>query len=190
MSSKLRRTKEEALVRRAQNLDESALSALFNVYYPKIVGYALTHLRDACAAEDLASDVMLQMVGSLHTYRFKGPPFSAWLFRIAHNKLIDLLRRDNRLRRATVSDLVAETGRNTPHEIVEHRLDCAEVRRAVGNLTPDQGRVIALRYFTELDTAGTAISLGRSRSAVKSLHHRALKSLRRVTSSSNAPVGI
>src|SRR2546425_8746512 len=84
---------ERQLVRRAQQMDEEALSAIFNLYYPKIFRFGMSHLGNVHAAEDLASDVMLKMLDSIHRYRFLGPPFSAWVFRIARNRLVDVLRK-------------------------------------------------------------------------------------------------
>jgi RNA polymerase sigma-70 factor (ECF subfamily) len=81
---------EWELVRRAQGYDEDALKQLYETYYPKIYNYAFMQMGDVQAAEDLASDVMLKMIESIQSYKFRGLPFGAWVFRIARNRLIDL----------------------------------------------------------------------------------------------------
>ena len=109
---------EQELVRRAQALDEDALSALFNAYYPKIFRYGMNHLGHTQTSEDFASDVMLRVLDGIQRYRFRGPPFSAWVFRIARNKLIDQVRRDNRARCVGLSDSVASPN-TTPDATLE-----------------------------------------------------------------------
>src|SRR2546428_9296104 len=88
------------LVKRAQAFESAAIEALYQAYYPKVYNYGFLQMGDVQAAEDLASDVMLKMIESIKSYRFRGLPFGAWVFRIARNRLIDLHRR--RRRRAEV----------------------------------------------------------------------------------------
>lgn len=170
---------ERELVRRARDLDEEALSALFGVYYPKIFRYGMGHLRDVQTSEDFASEVMLKVLNAVPAYRFKGPPFSAWVFRIARNRLIDLMRRDSRRPRFDLSESMASS-QIEPDIAVERALTRSEVLLALQHLNDRQALVIALRYFHELDTASIAAVLGASRCSVKSIQHRALKSLRRI----------
>lgn len=182
MSDSLSPAEEQELVRRAQDLDNDALSALFSSYYPKIFRYGMTHLGNTQVSEDFASEVMLKVLDSIQKYRFRGPPFSAWVFRIARNKLIDQIRRDNRRRWVELSELL-ESPTVTPDAAIERALVHGEVRLALRHLTDDQAQVIALRFFQELNTASVAAILGRSQCSVKSIQHRALKSLRRVFAS-------
>ena len=183
MPDSLSPSDERQLVRSAQQLNEEALSALFNLYYPKIFRFGMSHLGNVHAAEDLASDVMLKMLESIHTYRFKGPPFSAWVFRIARNRLIDVLRRrrgprsrEVGLNESLVSPQIA------PDIIIERVMEQREIWQALQQLNDRQARVIVLRFIHELDTATVGAIVGCSPGSVKSLQHRALKSLRRVIS--------
>lgn len=75
-------------VLRAQAFDQKALSALFASYYPRMYTYGLAQLRDVHAAEDFASDVILRVLDGIRRYRLGEQPFSAWVFRIARNRLI------------------------------------------------------------------------------------------------------
>jgi RNA polymerase sigma-70 factor (ECF subfamily) len=170
---------EEGLVRRAQALDESALCSLFDTYYPKLYNYGLLQLQEAQAAEDLASDVMLKVLESIPKYRSRGVPLSAWVFRIARNRLVDIKRRGNRRREVGLTDRFVD-GSATPHSAVERALDFGQVSLALCHLTEVQEQVIVLRFIKDLDVASVAQVLGRSESAVKSLQFRALTSLRRI----------
>jgi RNA polymerase sigma-70 factor (ECF subfamily) len=169
------------LVRRAQAYEEDALSAVFDIYYPKIYNYGLLQLRDAQAAEDLASDVMLRVLESIERYQPRGVPFSAWIFRIARNRLVDIRRRSHRRREVSLVDaLVTTSAGGSPHAAVERALDFGEVCFALGQLTDAQEQVIVLRFLKDLDVATVARTLGRSESAVKSIQFRALTALRRI----------
>src|SRR5207249_7797361 len=106
-------------------------------------------------------------------------PLSAWVFRIARNRLIDVRRRHGRRREVELGDdVIAPTG--APHATVERALDYRAICGALSQLTETQEQVIVLRFMKDLDVATVARVLGRSQSAVKSLQFRALASLRRI----------
>jgi RNA polymerase sigma-70 factor (ECF subfamily) len=177
-------TPDGELVRRAQAYDEDALSRLFDIYYPKVYNYGLIQLRDVQSAEDLASDVMLRMLESIERYQPRGVPFSAWVFRIARNRLVDIRRRSHRRREVGLQDsIITAASGNSPHTAVERAIDFGEVCFALGQLTEAQEQVIVLRFLKDLDVATVARTLGRSESAVKSIQFRALTALRRIMQS-------
>jgi len=181
-ASLLTSDREEELVTRAKTLDEAALSSIFDAYYPRVYNYGLLQLRDAQGAEDLASDVMLRVLESISRYHPRGAPLSAWVFRIARNRLIDVRRRHVRRREVGLMDnVIAPAG--PPHAAVERALDYRAMCGALSQLTETQEQVILLRFMKDLDIATVARILGRSQSAVKSLQFRALASLRRILDS-------
>jgi RNA polymerase sigma-70 factor, ECF subfamily len=172
------------LVRRAQCYDSAALSELFDIYYPKIYNYGLIQLRDVQAAEDLASDVMLRVLESISRYQPRGVPFSAWVFRIARNRLVDIQRRSHRRREVGLQEsIMTSVSGGSPHSAVEKAIDFGEVCFALGRLTEAQEQVIVLRFIKDLDVATVARILGRSESAVKSIQFRALTALRQIMQS-------
>jgi RNA polymerase sigma-70 factor, ECF subfamily len=171
---------EADLVKRAQVLDEGALGALFDTYYPKLLNYGLLNFRDAQAAEDLASDVILRVLESIPSYRTRGVPLSAWIFRIARNRLVDIRRRVNRRREVGLEDSFEATAATAPPIAVERTLDNGQLCTALSQLTPVQEQVILLRFFKDLDVATVARIVGRSPSAVKSVQFRGLVALRRI----------
>ena len=170
---------EWELVRRAQQYEEAALEALYQVYYPKVYNYAFLQMGDVQAAEDLASDVMLRMIESLKGYRFKGLPFGAWVFRIARNRLIDLHRRRRRRGEVDLSETLSSSLAN-PQALAERALERGQLQVVLKHLTYEQRQVIVLKFIEGFDNRSVGRIMGRSEGAIKSLQHRALASLRRV----------
>jgi RNA polymerase sigma-70 factor (ECF subfamily) len=173
--------REWELVQRAQALNESALADLYSAYYPRVYNYAFLQLGDVQAAEDLASEVMLKVLESIRKYRFRGTPFSAWVFRIARNKLIDLHRRRKRHGEVDLTEPLAAP-QISPEVLAERALDRGQLHLALKYLTDEQRQVIVLKFIEGFDNASIARILRRSEGAVKSLQHRALNSLRRIMS--------
>lgn len=170
--------REWQIVQHAQALDEEALSTLFMTYYPKVYNYGLVRLGSIHAAEDLASEVMLRVLESIHRYHFKGVPFSAWVYRIAHNRLIDLYRRHKLRQEVTLTEW---TSRQMSYTIFgDEDLDRRQLQLALGCLTEKQRQVIVLKFIEGFDNASVRKILGLSESAVRSLQRRAVKSLRNV----------
>ena len=176
---------DEHLVQGAQALDEAALCSLFDTYYPKVYNYGLIQLQETHAAEDLASDVMLKVLESIPKYRSRGVPLSAWVFRIARNRIVDIRRRGSRRREVGLTDTFVDCSSTAPHSAVETALDYGQVSLALSHLTQVQEQVIVLRFLKDLDVATVAKILGRSESAVKSLQFRALTTLRRILQGSD-----
>ena len=173
---------EEDLVTQAKKLDEAALSSIFDTYSPRVYNYGLIQLREVQAAEDLASDVMLRVLQSIPRYNVRGAPLSAWVFRIARNRLVDVRRRMIRRREVRLADNEVASA-SPPHAAVESALDYGSVCAALSQLTRTQEQVIVLRFLNDFNVATVARILGRSESAVKSLQFRALASLRRIIQS-------
>jgi RNA polymerase sigma-70 factor (ECF subfamily) len=169
---------EWQLVRRAQEYDETALQVLYQKYYPKIYNYAFMQMGDVQASEDLASDVMLKMIESIKSYKFRGLPFGAWVFRIARNRIIDLHRRRKRRGEVDLSETVSSTLAN-PQALAERALERGQLHVALKHLTEEQRQVIVLKFMEGFDNRSIGNIMGRSEGAVKSLQHRALAALRR-----------
>ena len=168
------------LVGRAQGGDGDAYAALYARYAPKILRYFRYHLQGHPEqAEDLAADVLLRGWHKLGTYQPSGVPFSAWLYRVAHNRLID----HRRARRATLVPLdQLETERGIEPSVDERgfgqTLDRETLRAALDSLGGDQREVIVRRFLEDRSLADTGRLLGKSENAVKQLQVRALRNLR------------
>jgi RNA polymerase sigma-70 factor (ECF subfamily) len=159
---------------------------LYQQFYPKLYNYAYIQLGDVQQAEDLTSEVLLRMLESIKRYSFRGLPFSAWVFRIARNCIIDLHRRRKRRPEVTLFDGIPDT-EDSPPLAAERSMTRAEIRRALVHLTEEQRQVIILKFIQGMDNATVARVLGRSQGAVKSLQHRALVSLKKILSREGTP---
>ena len=90
---------DDETIRRARELDPGALAEIYERYFEGIYRYLYTRLGHQADAEDLTEQVFLKMVDAIPGYKLKGVPFSSWLYRIAHNLLVDRYRRSGRERR-------------------------------------------------------------------------------------------
>ncbi len=179
---------EEGLILRAQEYDPTALSEIYETYYPKIYAYAYMQLGNTHAAEDLASAVLLQVLESIRNYHSRGVPFQAWVFRIARNRIIDIHRRKRRRPEVGLIDTIADRS-ETPEDMADLLLESERLRVALKELRDDQREVITLKFMQGLDNAAIAKTLGRSEAAIKSLQHRGLVALRKILAQEDARDG-
>ncbi|MCR4394465.1 MAG: RNA polymerase sigma factor, partial [Dehalococcoidales bacterium] len=75
---------------------EIQLVNLYEEYFDKIARYAFAHIGDRTEAEDIAGEVFLRALKSLDSFRDFGIPLQSWLFKIAHNMVVDYLRKKSR----------------------------------------------------------------------------------------------
>ena len=172
---------EESLVRRAQQRDQEAFSRLYEENFDKIYRYVVLRIGNRAEAEDMTQQVFVNALESISSYKWKGVPFSAWLFRIAHNQVIDYVRKGRKqatvpLDESSVSDNI------NPQRIAERKLDIEQLLSATRRLTEAQREVISLRFTSELSVAQVAKVMGKSEGAVKALQHSAIVALRRTLS--------
>ncbi len=175
----------------AQRGDQSALAILYEAFFNRIHRYILARIGNAPEAEDLTEEVFLRMLRGLASFQaqedcFAGG-FSSWLFRIAHNLIIDRVRSQNyRGGRLALLDAEPSEVDNVGAEL-DRQWDREELEQAVQCLTGDQRDVITLRFATELSLADTALALGKQIGNVKVLQHRALVNLRRLLTDQPSP---
>jgi len=167
-------------VTRAVRGDRVAFAEVYEKLAPRIYSYFYHHLRgQAASAEDLTEDVFVSILRGLDHYTERGLPISAWVYRVAHNRLIDHVRAQQR--RPQVS--LEGAGDPADFEPVRHLdqvLDRQELLAALDQLTPDQREVIVLRFLHRLTILKVARALDRSEETVRKVQRRALDSLRRL----------
>jgi RNA polymerase sigma-70 factor (ECF subfamily) len=174
---------EESLIRRAQQRDPVALTQLYEENFDRIYRYIVLKIGDRTEAEDMTQQVFLNALQSIASYRFKGMPFSSWLYRIAHNQVVDYFRKKSK--RVTVSldeSLPLPATNGDPGHIAERKMAIEEVVVATQQLTAAQREVISLRFAGELSIAEVARTMGKSEGAVKALQHSAIVALRKALS--------
>ena len=158
---------------------EAALATLYDEYYGKIARYIFVRLGDRAEAENLAGEVFLKALESLDSYKEKGIPMHAWLFKIAHNLVVDYIRRA--VKRKTVPiDTVEVVAESDPQALAETNVQLAWLAGALGQLNPAQRQVIELRFFGGLTSEEAGRILNKSSGAVREMQSAAIKHLRKL----------
>jgi len=165
-----------ALVERSKRGDAEAFGALYDRFQPEIVRYLAHRVGDVHAAEDLAQQVFLKAWQAVPRYEHRGVPFRAWLYRMAHNQMVDYFRS----RRPTTG----LDGIDVPEDgEAEQRVLVREVHeqleQALIRLSEDHRRVLVLRFLMEKSAREIGEIMGRKEVTVRGLQMRALQALRR-----------
>ncbi len=170
----------KALVDGAQKGDQASFAALYEHFFDRIYRYVNFKLRDPVEAEDVTGEVFLKMLESIHSFKWQGFPFSSWLFRIAHNLVVDHFRRKGKRPTVYIDEVSQSVGAYSwdVDGFIDRKLTLGEVYGAMSGLTDLQREVITLRFAGELSLAETAEVVGRKANAVKALQHAGLKKLR------------
>jgi RNA polymerase sigma-70 factor (ECF subfamily) len=169
---------EESLVQRAKNNDQEAFAQLYEEHFDKIYRYLALRIGNEMEAEDMTQQVFLNALQSISSFRWKGVPFSAWLYRIAHNQAVDHLRKNKKRSTVPLDESLVSSG-DSPHSAAERKMDIEQLLAATRRLTGAQREVISLRFTSELSIAQVAGIMGKSEGAVKALQHSAIVALRR-----------
>ncbi|MEX0682979.1 MAG: sigma-70 family RNA polymerase sigma factor [Dehalococcoidia bacterium] len=162
----------------ARTGDERALSELYQTYFPRVYRYILARTGNTYDAEDLAEEVFMRVLEAIDRFQWREAPFSAWLFRIAHNAVISQRRKETARGRSSPLTDGLPIGTAGPEELVESRLVLNEVLKAAQRLPDAQRQVIALRFSAGLSVAETARAMGKGEGNVKVIQHKAIAKLR------------
>ncbi len=168
---------DSELVVRAKAGDHSAFTQIYERYAPAIYRYIYFRVGEAELAEDLQAEVFLRMLEGIHRYEDRGWPISAWLYRIAHDRTVDTMRRRRNRKHVPLEAWGGSC--DGPESTVSVQLDYEELNRTLEGLTEDQRQVIMLRFMADMSVQEVARVLGRTEGAVKALQHRGLQSLAR-----------
>ena len=177
MSARSNETAEEQLIKGAQHGDAAAFGTLYEQHLAAIYRYIFYRVGNVAEAEDLTETVFLRAWEALGHYRRREVPFSAWLYRIAHNAIIDRYRSDREVVSYEEQTELHDEA-NGPEEWLAEAETTEVLIKALAQLPPDHQQVLVLRFINGLNHAETSHVLGRSEDAVRVLQHRALKALR------------
>lgn len=178
MSPNLDAHGERALVDAAKAGGEAALAELYSLYFPRVYRYILARMGNPYDAEDLTEEVFLRVLDAIERFQWREAPFSAWLFRIAHNAVISQRRKDGARGRSSPLSEALPVDSQGPEEMVENRLALNEIMKATETLPEAQRRVISLRFAAGLTVAETARAMGKGEGNVKVIQHKAIAKLR------------
>ena len=170
---------EDKLIYKAKEGEAQAFGKLYDQYMPAIYRFIFFRVGGRKSdAEDLSHQVFLSAWQNIKRYEFQGFPFSSWLYRIAHNAIIDYYR-------TSKSHLAIE---NIPEEISAENSDIEEkldrdlklklVKSALTELEPDQQNVGLMKFVNDLSNKEIATALDKSEGAIRVIQHRALKQLK------------
>ena len=175
----------DAWLSQAYQLDEHALSEIYQALSPALYRYAYRLLGNAADAEDIVAETFHRLLLALRHDHGPRQHLSAYLYRIAHNMITDRYRRrplpempfDDALE---TSDALEANESDSPELSAPIHIAQERARAALWKLTPDQRLVIALKYFEGFSNEEIAVALGKPIGAVKSLQHRGLEALHRI----------
>lgn len=172
---------ERDLIRRARQRDAEAFAELYRRHVDRIFRYVLLRVGDEALAEDLTGDIFVRALEAIDTYEDRGAPLAAWLYRIAHARVIDQWRRANRQDVSIDSGTVEVSVDMPANDVIAYKL----LAQSMQQLTDEQQEVIILKYVEGYGLSEIAELTGRTEGAVKALQHRALASLARLMDSSS-----
>jgi RNA polymerase sigma-70 factor (ECF subfamily) len=170
---------ENEAVERAAQWDTEAFSQLYERYVTRIYNYIYYRTGNPHEAEDLTSRVFHRALHHINHYDNRGIPFTAWLYRIAHNLVANWHRDNSRRKEVPLEDYTQQPHRSlAPEASVVDNQEMEDLLIAIRRLPPDRQQLLILKFVEGMSNAEVATIMIRSEGAIKSLYHRTLISLR------------
>ncbi len=167
------------LVGLAQDGDREALEALYLLHFDRIYSYLHLSVGNRHDAEDLTTQTFLKMLEAIGRFRWRSAPFSAWLFRIAHNLAMDHFRASKRWQPEEEVPEPDDTHESSAEEEAFQSIGRKSMLRLIEDLSHEQQQVLTLKFVFNFSNGEAATILGKTEGAIKSLQHRALVSLQK-----------
>jgi len=158
---------------------ETRLSRLFEEHFDQIMRYVSARVGNFADAEDLAGEVFVKATVSIDKYKERGAPIQAWLFKIAHNLVIDYRRRKSKIEFVPIAGIQASDNQDVAR-IAESMVEYERVIKVLDKLTNDQRQVIELRFLGELTAEETAKVMGKKSGTVRQVQSIALQKIRQL----------
>ena len=130
-------------------------------------------------AEDITHHVFMNSWENIGSFRFQGFPFSSWLYRLAHNAVIDFYR--TRKNTVDIESVIETEAADIPidGDVLDTRYEAEKVHTALKTLKPDEQSVVIMKFINELSNAEVSVALEKSEGAIRVIQHRALKNLKK-----------
>ena len=164
-----------------------AFGELYSIYLDKIYRYVFYQVRDRMTAEDLVQEIFLKVWKALGGYRRERSSFSTWIYRIAHNHVIDYFR--TRRQHQTLEEDIPALAAG-PEQEAEERLIQQELSEAISCLPPQQRQIIILKFIEGLDNWEIAQIMAKREGAIRVMQMRALRALRQKLSQDGGICGL
>ncbi len=170
-------TDEEVLVMASRG-DRDAFGMIYERYVDRIYNYIYYRTGNTNDAEDLTARVFQRAMNHIVNYTDRGVPFSAWLYRIAHNLVANWHRDRSRRQEIPLSDAPLVSKGNHPESSIVHTQQQESLLSLIRSLPPERQTLLILKFVEHMSNAEIGEIMGRSEGAVKSLYHRTLLALR------------
>lgn len=172
-------TEEMTLINEART-DPDAFGVLYERYVGKIYNYVYYRVGNTNDAEDLTARVFFKALKSIGNYRHMGLPFSAWLYRIAHNLVANYHRDRTKMSEVSIENLIlADSSRAAaPEATLAKKQDDAYLLKLINELSPQKRELVILKFVQKLSNEEIGMIFGKTEGAIKSLYHRTLTELK------------
>ncbi|MBX3049285.1 MAG: sigma-70 family RNA polymerase sigma factor [Anaerolineales bacterium] len=170
---------DEKLLAKATAGDKQAFGMLYDKYATRIYNYIYYRTGSAQDAEDLTSRVFFRAMRHITNYRDRGVPFTAWLYRIAHNLVANWHRDSSRRQEVELEDgYRASKGDEHPEQALMESEDQNALLSIIRKLPEERQQLLILKFVEHMSNAEIGQIMDRTEGAIKSLYHRTLLSLR------------
>ncbi len=169
----------EQLVARGQDGDRDALEELYLGHFDRIYSYLHMTVGNRHDAEDLTTQTFVRMLESIGRFQWESAPFSAWLFRIAHNLAMDHFRARRRWQPEEEVPEPPGAVESSAEEEALRAISSESMFDLIDGLSDEQRQVLILKFVFDFSNVEAATVLDKTEGAVKSLQHRALHSLQK-----------
>ena len=174
------------LVKKAKTRDPDAFGMLYDEYVDQIFRYVYYKVGNLTESQDLTGQTFLKAFENIDSFEMRDVAFSSWLYRIAHNLVVDFFRRESKRESVPIDDQPPTASpRGNPVESVLADLESERLYKAMHKLTHNQREVLVLKFIDNLSNAQVAEIMGISVGAVKSTQKRGLLALNRILSNSS-----
>lgn len=172
-------TSDDATLIRAARGEQEAFGILYQRYVNRIYNYIYYRTGSAQDAEDLTARVFFRAMRHIANYHNRGLPFSAWLYRIAHNLVANWHRDNSRRKEIPLDDLnLNNDNGGHPESVLIESEEKARLLRIIRTLPQDRQLLLILKFVEHLSNAEIGQIMGKTEGAIKSLYHRTLLALR------------
>jgi RNA polymerase sigma-70 factor (ECF subfamily) len=179
---------DSKLIELASKGEAEAFGDLYDRYVRRIYNYIYYRTGNIDEAEDLTARVFQRAFRHIQNYNQRGVPFSAWLYRIAHNLVANWYRDRSRKKEVSLNEHIESVSHfDFPENALEKNEETEKLLRAIRRLPSERQQLVILKFVEGLSNAEIGVIMRRSEGAIKSLYHRTLQSLRNEVEKTDKP---
>ena len=175
------------LVDKAADGNFDAFGDLYSIYLDRIYRYIYYHVKDRMMAEDITEEVFVKAWKAIRSCKGRGRTFSSWIYRIAHNHMINTQRNNNRSISMAMENLVTESDRRQEVDSTAGKYELTEM---LDELPLNQKQVLILKFLEGMSNSEIAKIMNKSEGAIRILQMRGLSSLRQNVTAGGDSYGI